>query len=432
MMMTISDQVDSQTYQIKNKREFINRMLNWADRFGIFVFMDGNGFDKARSFPTILAAGVRRSVDASSADPFNELEAIQEQSPGWLFGHLGYDFSVVKGQTSSKREPFVHFPELFFFEPEVLIKIEDNHVEFVDTGNAPALLDQIMNTSEKVEQPERKIEVKNRISKQEYIDTLQRLKVHLQAGDCYEINYCQEFYAESANINPLATYMELMQKSPAPFSALYKYQGKYCICASPERFILKKDHKVISQPMKGTIKRSHDAAEDEENRHRLEKSEKDRSENIMIVDLVRNDLSRFCIPGSVKVDELCAVHSFPNVHQMISTISGQLSPETQWTDVLSNCFPMGSMTGAPKKKVMELTEQYEAMARGLYSGSIGYISPDSDMDFNVVIRSIFYDDENRHLSFCAGGGITVGSDPDTEYEESLLKARAIKELLEKD
>ena len=431
MTMMISDQVHNQSFQIADKVEFINRMLSWADQFGIFVFMDGQDFDEARSFPTILAAGVKRGFIPTSADPLRELQEFHEQSPAWLFGHLAFDCSGVAGEVFSKREPFVRFPSLFFFEPEVLIKVEGDMVHFICAADSSIVFDQILNFPTDRELIKERIELQNRISKQDYISTLHQLKVHLQEGDCYEINYCQEFYSESANIDPLTTYLELMRISSAPFSALYKYHQKYCICASPERFILKKDRKLISQPMKGTKQRSSDATEDEKNKIQLEKSEKDRSENIMIVDLVRNDLSRFCVPGSVKVEELCAVHSYPNVHQMISTVSGDLYDKSKWTEVLRNCFPMGSMTGAPKKRVLELTEKYEAMARGLYSGSIGYVDPDSEMDFNVVIRSIFYDRENKRLSFCAGGGITIGSDPETEYEESLLKARAIRNVLER-
>ena len=162
----------------------------------------------------------------------------------------------------------------------------------------------------------------------------------------------------------------------------------------------------------------------------LLQSSKEKSENVMVVDLVRNDLSRICKAGSVKVDELFGLYSFPHVHQMISTISGDLADGLNWIDCIKASFPMGSMTGAPKKRVMELIEQYEQTKRGLFSGAIGYVKPGGDFDFNVVIRSILYNEADRYLSFQTGGGITYNSDAEKEYEESLLKAEAMMKVLE--
>ncbi|HMG82080.1 MAG TPA: anthranilate synthase component I family protein, partial [Ferruginibacter sp.] len=248
---------------------------------------------------------------------------------------------------------------------------------------------------------------------------------------CYELNFCQEFYAEPASIDPIAVYQQLTKLSPNPFAALYKLNDRYCLCASPERYLKKMGETVISQPIKGTAKR--DLANkllDEERKTSLLNSNKERSENVMVVDLVRNDLSKICQEGSVKVDELFGIYSFPQVHQMISTVSGRLQNDIHWVDAIKATFPMGSMTGAPKKRVMELIEKYEQTKRGLFSGSIGYINPEGDFDFNVVIRSILYNSNTQYLSFQTGGAITFYSNAAEEYEESLLKAEAIKTVLQ--
>jgi para-aminobenzoate synthetase component 1 len=274
------------------------------------------------------------------------------------------------------------------------------------------------------------ITVQPRISKNDYTQIIQQLLHHIHRGDCYEINFCQEFYATDVQANPLGLYSRLTAVSPNPFSSFYKLNDKYLLCASPERYMQRKGNHIISQPIKGTYKRDLNNTEaDQQLKTQLQQSEKDRTENVMIVDLVRNDLSRICKEGSVKVDELFGVYTFPQVHQMISTISGDLKENVDFTDMIKATFPMGSMTGAPKRKVMELIERYEKTKRGIYSGAVGYISPEKDFDFNVVIRSILYNASNQYLSYLVGGGITSQSDPEKEYEECLLKAEAMKQVL---
>ena len=282
-----------------------------------------------------------------------------------------------------------------------------------------------------IQQKQQAVAVKNRITKADYINTIHKLQQYILRGDCYEINFCQEFFAEHAVINPLQVYHKLIAISPNPFAALYKVNDKFCICASPERYLKKDGNTIISQPIKGTTKRDLISQErDLENKNYLSQSEKEKSENVMVVDLVRNDLSKVCKQGTVKVDELFGVYSFPQVHQMISTISGQAKDDIDWVDIIKATFPMGSMTGAPKKRVMELIEQYEQTKRGLFAGAIGYISPNGDFDFNVVIRSIFYNATTQYLSFQAGGAITFYSNAEKEYEESILKVAAMRKVLE--
>ena len=295
-----------------------------------------------------------------------------------------------------------------------------------------------MNFTSELENNSDLLQIENRISKQEYLGIIEKLKYHIHRGDCYEINFCQEFFAEEAIIDPLEVYQKLSSLSPNAFSAFYKLEDKFLICASPERFLKKEGGKILSQPIKGTSSRFlQDKINDEKSRQDLYASEKDRSENVMVVDLVRNDLSRICKEGTVKLEELYGIYSFPQVHQMISTVSGELKENVSFTEIIRATFPMGSMTGAPKKRVMELIDQYEETKRGIFSGALGYIDPGGDLpagqagfDFNVIIRSILYNASDKYLSFLVGSGITFLSDAEKEYEECLLKAKAMFEVLQ--
>jgi para-aminobenzoate synthetase component 1 len=217
--------------------------------------------------------------------------------------------------------------------------------------------------------------------------------------------------------------------SKAPFSCYFKFDGKYLLSASPERFLKKQGSKLISMPIKGTARRGKNIEDDLALRRKLLADQKERSENVMIVDLVRNDLSRSSVEGSVKVEELFGIKTFPQVHQMVSTITGVLRDDVHFVDAIRNAFPMGSMTGAPKVRAMELIEQYEKSKRGLYSGAVGYITPEGDFDFNVVIRSLLYNSLNHYLSFHVGSAIVFDSAPEKEYEECLLKAKALIQVL---
>ncbi|MFZ1496974.1 MAG: anthranilate synthase component I family protein [Saprospiraceae bacterium] len=276
------------------------------------------------------------------------------------------------------------------------------------------------------------IQIQARVPKSEYLQNVAAIQQHIIEGDLYEMNYCQEFYAEQAEITPITLFEQLNNLTQSPFAAFYKNRQQYVLCASPERFIKKIGRKIISQPIKGTMRRGSSNAEDAWLQQALANSEKDRAENVMIVDLVRNDFARSCQSGSVQVEELFGIYTFRQVHQMISTISGTLRKNVSWVTAIRNAFPMGSMTGAPKVMAMQLIEQYEASKRGLYSGAIGYITPRGNFDFNVVIRSLLYNAANRYLSFQVGGAIVYDSEPEKEYEECLLKASAIMRVLQNE
>jgi para-aminobenzoate synthetase component 1 len=273
------------------------------------------------------------------------------------------------------------------------------------------------------------VNIQQRIGKQEYIRKVETMLEHIHKGDIYEANFCMEFYAENADINPIEKFTKLNEISQAPFSVFFKNNCQYLLSASPERYLKKENDLIISQPIKGTAKRFVDINEDEASKKDLEIDPKERAENIMITDLVRNDLSRTAQKGSVQVDELCGIYSFLQVHQMISTITSRLKPEHSAIDVLKTTFPMGSMTGAPKISAMQIIENLEETKRGLYSGTFGYFTPDNDFDFNVVIRSILYNQEKKYVSFSVGSAITSLSIPENEYEECLLKAKAMREVL---
>jgi para-aminobenzoate synthetase component 1 len=274
------------------------------------------------------------------------------------------------------------------------------------------------------------IEFQSRLSREEYLDTVETLRQHILRGDCYEINFCQEFFTENADIDPVLTWRSLSQASPNPFSAYYRLNEKYLLCASPERYLRREGDMLISQPIKGTAPRiPGNVREDEAAGDRLQTSAKDRSENVMVVDLVRNDLSKICVPGSVRVKELFGVYGFPQVYQMISSIEGKLPPGIGLIEAIKASFPMGSMTGAPKRRVVELIHRYERGSRGLFSGALGYVTPGGDFDFNVIIRSLFYNQARRYLSYQVGSGITFYSDAEQEYEECLIKSIGIRKAL---
>ncbi len=273
------------------------------------------------------------------------------------------------------------------------------------------------------------VSIRSRFTENEYKNTVNELKGHIRRGDIYEINFCQEFYAENADIDPLSTFIRLNKISPTPFSSFMKMGHRYIISATPERFLSRRGQKLISQPIKGTYARDSDKQKDEDQKKNLKADEKERAENVMIVDLVRNDLTKSAKPGTVKVEELFGVYSFKQVHQLISTVVCERAEGLSNAQIIENTFPMGSMTGAPKISAMMLAERYERSKRGVYSGAVGYFGPNGDFDLNVVIRTLLYNAENKYLSFHTGGAITIDSDPEKEYNECVLKAEAIIEVL---
>ncbi len=420
------------TFTIDNVKNFRNKMLNWIKPFNIFCLLDNNGYQSGNpAFDCLLAVGCNASLKTNTGNAFEQLKAFSMQQNDWLFGHFGYDLKNETEQLTSKNSDGIGLDDLHFFVPEIVLQLNKNVLIIYCEGDASIIfsaIDCFSAVHENFHFPSPQI--KNRFTQFEYINAVKKIKEHILRGDCYEVNFCQEFFSDNAQIDPIGIYEKLNLLSPNPFAALYKLSDKYCICASPERYIKKVANQVFSQPIKGTAKRNIENVElDELNKNELLNSEKERSENVMVVDLVRNDLSKICKAGTVRVEELFGLYSFPQVHQMVSTIVGEVTEEIHWTDIIKATFPMGSMTGAPKKRVMELIEENERTRRGLFSGSIGYVSPKGDLDFNVVIRSILYNQTTQYLSFQAGSAITFFSDPEMEYAECLLKAAIIQQVL---
>ncbi|TDX11293.1 anthranilate synthase component I family protein [Flavobacterium sp. S87F.05.LMB.W.Kidney.N] len=420
---------------IANPELFKEQLLSWAQQFREVIFLDSNSYPQQYSnFDCLLAVDAFTSLKTDYYNAFEDLKQYQQNTKDWLFGYLSYDLKNDIENLHSQNFDGLNFPDLFFFQPKKLFILKGNQLEIqylmlCDDEVEEDFEGIVESRKSKVESDE-KLNIQQRISKELYIQKINKMLEHIHIGDMYEANFCMEFYAENALIKPLEKFQKLNEISKAPFSVFFKNYKHYLLSASPERYIKKVGDKIISQPIKGTSKRFLDPVEDEKSKNILVSDEKERAENIMITDLVRNDLSHTAQKGSVEVEELCGIYSFLQVHQMISTITSKLDAQYSAVDVLKTTFPMGSMTGAPKISVMEIIENLEETKRGLYSGAIGYFTPEGDFDFNVVIRSILYNQENKYISFSVGSAITSLSDPEKEYEECLLKAKAMHEVLQ--
>ncbi len=423
-------------FHIHNYSSFKNNLLFWLTKNDSFCYLNSNNFnslipnDNSSNFIDIIAVGQINKLSINNLNTiFNDLNNFIYSCNDWVFGYFGYDLKNIIEDLNSNNSDNIKLPDIYFYQPEYVFKLTNDcfTIEYYnDDLVIESIFEEINNTKTLFNSnlSKNNYNIESRISKQEYIDIINKLKQHICIGDIYEINFCQEFYIENIEINPLELYLNLCKLSPMPFSVFSKINNTYVLSASPERFMKKVENKIISQPMKGTIKNSNDKAENEELKNNLFNNPKERSENIMIVDLVRNDLSKTAKRNSVKVDELCGIYSYRNIQQMISTVSSEMDGNFTITDVIKNAFPMGSMTGAPKVKAMELIEIYEKTKRGLFSGSFGYFTPEKDFDFNVVIRSILYNTNNKYISYQVGSAITSLSNAIDEYDECLLKAKA--------
>jgi para-aminobenzoate synthetase component I len=412
-------------------------LLDWVKDFEVACILDSfsefnlNNSLSCSNYDLIVAVGVNQEISSLQGLDLSGFEQYRSLKPLWHFGFLTYDLKNHFEELISNHVDLMNWPDYYFFSPTILILIKDHKMEIEIAGNSD-ISDQLiykqLTGQRNIEFPKAvPVKMNSRISKNNYLQCVESIKKHILRGDIYEVNYCQEFYSHT-EFDPYYAYSGLTRISPMPFSCFFKMGPKFLISASPERFIKKTGNKLISQPIKGTAPRSSDLLKDQFFAEQLEKSEKERAENIMIVDLVRNDLSKIAKNRTVKVDELCGVYHFKQVHQLISTISCELRTNS-FESIIRATFPMGSMTGAPKINAMKIAEKYEQSKRGLYSGSVGYITPENDFDFNVVIRSLQYNSKNQYLSYQVGGAITGYSDPSREYEECLLKASAIEELL---
>ncbi|SHI99142.1 para-aminobenzoate synthetase component 1 [Arenibacter nanhaiticus] len=425
------------TFTIPDIAQFKEALLQWGQQFEEMAWLDSNAHQNTySSFDSVLAVDALTAIETDTQNAFEDLKIYQSNTKDWLFGYLSYDLKNDIEALTSTNFDGLHFPSLYFFQPKKIITIHKNRVTFnylnmVDDEIENDLKDiSEGNYLQSQQKQSKNIGIKLRIFKDEYFRQVEKMLEHIHRGDIYEANFCQEFYAENVGIDPQKTYQKLNSISRPPFATFLKLNDKYLLCASPERYLKKEANKIISQPIKGTAKRSVDLEEDRLLVTNLENDIKERAENVMIVDLVRNDLSKSALKGTVTVEELCKVYTFDQVHQMISTITATVPDNKNPVELIKETFPMGSMTGAPKVSAMKIIEELEASKRGLYSGAVGYFTPENDFDFNVVIRSILYNYTRKYLSFSVGSAITAKSVPEKEYDECLLKAKAMRQVLE--
>ncbi len=407
-------------------KQLESKLLNWGQQFEHFAQYPGNNYpDPYHQVDLIFAAGAMQIIGPKDA-AFKTLYTTWRQKPDWLFGYIGYDVKNQLEHLQSAHPDFVGAPELYFFVPEIVGVLRNHTLELQSIGrNNQELFSEINATSALAAKPLPPLNFAARLTREDYLERVKNLQNHIQRGDIYEVNFCQEFFAEDANIEPAQVFAQLNAKAHPPFAAFLNLPQHAIMCASPERYLQKNGRELVSQPIKGTARKGKNALHDEEIKRALHTSTKERAENVMIVDLVRNDVSKVAAPGSVQVPELFGVHSFPTVHQLISTVTAKLAKEKMWVDALKATFPMGSMTGAPKVRAMQLIEEFEVHKRGIYSGALGYITPAGDFDFNVVIRSLLYNKSSQYLSLSVGGAITILANAEAEYDECLLKAEAI-------
>ena len=423
------------TFHLNKPNDLRNQLLSKSKEVAYISILDSNTHISRPNLPTDyinydLIAGIDSLETLEiNRDAFKQLKQFHQQHQDWLFGYFSYDLkNEVESLTSSNYDG-IKAPLLSFFIPKYVFLLKENVLEIHTSESKDTCVKFLAELAMCNEEKTSSVILKQREGKEEYLQKIAQIKAHIQRGDIYEMNYCQEFYAENIAVNPVTIFQQLNNNSTTPFSAFLKLNHISAMCASPERFIKKTGNKIISQPIKGTRKRGSNMDEDVVLFQALKSSEKDSIENIMITDLVRNDLSITATKGSVKVEELCGVYTFEKVHQMITTITSQVDDKVHFTELLKSVFPMGSMTGAPKLKAMELIETFECFQRGLFSGAIGYITPKGDFDFNVVIRTILYNASEKYLSVGVGGAITIKSDAEEEYEECMVKVKPIFEVL---
>lgn len=422
-----------EVFPLPEDRAFREKLLTWVSGFTHYAFLDSctNMPYGEAAFDLMAGAGCAQYISATAETGFDEVKAFRNDYKDWMLGYFSYAMKNGVEDLSESSEPTVPVPDTLFFIPEVLIIVKGTDLTISVTEGEPSLVYKVIMATDAGEPAciGHNISLHPSTSKEKYIQTVDVIRNHIINGDIYEMNYCQEFSGRAELVDPVELFREATSTALAPFSVLFRWEDIYLVSLSPERFLRFQDGRVYTYPIKGTAPRGENPEADRRNLHDLEASEKNRAENIMITDLMRNDLTRYAVTGSIRADELCRVYSFPQVYQMVSKVSAELLPGADPVDVVKNAFPMGSMTGAPKVRVMQLIDELEDSARGLYSGSFGYFSPNGDADLNVVIRSILYHAGSGMVSVHAGGAIVYDSDPEEEYKECLLKINVLLKLL---
>jgi para-aminobenzoate synthetase component 1 len=408
--------------------DFRARALQWAAGFVHCAYFEHNDLQEsaAGTFDRLLVvAGPTPLAPEQLADLPTFLHQPASEAPSC--GFVTYDVKNEIEALSSHNFSGLNWPTLHFFVPNTWLYWRADALEL--HGDVGGVLATILATELPVAALPAIEPLRARMPRTDYLQTVAQVREDILNGEVYELNLCQEFYAEGVKLDPVAAFWRLNEISPAPFAGFLRHHDHYLLCASPERFIANQQGIITSQPIKGTRRRGPTPLADEQQRQALLHDEKERAENLMIVDLVRNDLAHVARTGTVRVPELFGTYRFRHVWQLISTVEAELRPDVGLADILRATFPMGSMTGAPKIRAMQLIEQYEASRRGLYSGCIGYTWANGDFDFNVVIRSLQYRADTGYLSLQVGSAITYDSVPEQEYAECLLKAQGVLEAL---
>lgn len=424
------------TEKIHIEQEFAEK-IKWNifyqfSELGNFILLDSCQQNLDQSFYAewdwLIGFGNESSINHDEVFPNSWDSFLKNHLGQWSFGILSYE---LKNHLENLQTIFpfpVALPQIYWFVPHWVIGYRKGEICFYNQSVNQITLQDLIRLKENDDRKpaiENPIILKPKISKEEYLTIVNDIKRHIQIGDVYELNFCMNFSCDNARINPGGVWRRLIENSPMPYSAYFQTEDFAVLSASPERFLKIYGQDVIAQPMKGTIKREASKEEDELQKQHLQQSEKEQSENVMIVDLMRNDLSKTAKRGSVNVKEIFGVQTFSLVHQMVSTIVAEKKDNVNNTEVIASAFPMGSMTGAPKIKAMQLIDQHESSGRGMFSGSLGYCDPEGNMDMNVLIRTLFYHKKAQHLSAWVGSAITANADPEKEYEECYLKIQPI-------
>jgi para-aminobenzoate synthetase component 1 len=399
----------------------MNSLNTVFEAFDYAMYLNSNGYNDPHGRINSLLCGSNNciAVPDFNWDEFKaQLNLNTEKLKAVIFS---YELKNIFERLNSHNEPMFGFPLAGFFIPEYY---ELQHRKGATVAEGP------LNFRKTIE-PKQPIVIRKmnaETSREAYHEQFNRIRFHLKRGDIYEVNLCIRFSGIIKNLDPVILYEHLNNDAPSPFSALVKWGDSWIVCSSPERYLQKSGTKIISQPIKGTTRRTGIEETDIKNIQLLQNSAKEKAENLMIVDLVRNDLSHFALKDSVKVAETCGIYPYNRVFQMISTVEARLEKQIGLADLLETSFPMGSMTGVPKIRAMQIADTTETFCRELYSGSLGY-SINNDFDLNVVIRSFLYRKNTGHLAFSAGSAITLQSEPDKEYDECLLKAESLQKCL---
>ena len=417
-------------FKVENMNHFKDKLLFFSKLKENVILLDSNS--KKNDYEFIFSYG-KISELKSFDNSLDKLDNYIKEVDDWIFGFISYDLKEEIEGFKSKNLKYFDVPNLSFFQPSTvwifdgveLKALYFDEKELFDVWNEINKIHISCNSNKS----NPNVELKGRLSKVEYIKKIKNIKKRIKMGDTYELNFCFDFFNDNTKIDPENTFKKLNKLTESPMSVYYKDHHLHVLSSSPERFIKRNKKTIISQPIKGTKKRGKNIDEDVFMINSLKNSIKEKSENHMIVDLVRNDFSRIAKKGSVKVTELSKINTYKNIHQMVSTIEAQIENDMFFSTILKSTFPMGSMTGAPKIKTMKIIDELEETSRGIYSGAIGYIDPDKNFDFNVVIRTIIYDDKLSKISVNVGSGITFKSDPEDEYEECLTKIDALKKSL---